>query len=138
MSQNSITIRGNLTGAPELRYTQSGTAVANFTIASTERILDSATNEWKDGETTFLRSTIWRDEAENLAHSADKGTRVIATGRIQQKDYETKEGEKRSTFEFEVEEIGVSVKYATALVSRVNKKGTTSEVEPLVDQTLVK
>jgi len=129
MSQNTITVRGNLTSEPELRYTQNGTAVANFTIASTERIFDSTANEWKDGETTFLRSTLWRDDAENLAHSATKGTRVIATGRIQQKDYETKEGEKRSSIEFEIEEIGVSVKYATALVSRVNKKDSAAEAE---------
>jgi len=138
MSQNTITVRGNLTSEPELRYTQNGTAVANFTIASTERIFDSTANEWKDGETTFLRSTLWRDDAENLAHSATKGTRVIATGRIQQKDYETKEGEKRSSIEFEIEEIGVSVKYATALVSRVNKKDSAAEAQTPTEEQSAK
>lgn len=121
MSQNTITVRGNITAEPDLRYTQDGTAVANFTIASTERVYNPTTKEWKDGRTTFFRSTVWRGDAENIASSASKGTRVIATGHLEQNEYETKEGDKRTSITFEIEEIGISVKYATALVTKVNK-----------------
>jgi single-strand DNA-binding protein len=113
-----ITVVGNLTGDPELRYTQNGLAVANFTIASTPRNFDRASNEWKDGDALFLRASVWREFAEHVAGSLTKGSRVIATGRLKQRSYETKEGEKRTTIELEVDEIGPSLRYATAQVSR--------------------
>jgi single-strand DNA-binding protein len=113
-----ITVVGNLTSDPELRYTQNGLAVANFTIASTPRNFDRATNDFKDGETLFLRASVWREFAEHVAGSLTKGTRVIATGRLKQRDYQTKEGEKRTSIELEVDEIGPSLRYATAQVTR--------------------
>jgi single-strand DNA-binding protein len=113
-----ITVVGNLTSDPELRYTQNGLAVANFTIASTPRNFDRAANEWKDGEALFLRASVWREFAEHVAGSLTKGSRVIATGRLKQRSYETKEGEKRTSMELEVDEIGPSLRYATATVSR--------------------
>jgi len=113
-----ITVVGNLTADPELRYTQNGLAVANFTIASTPRTLDRASNEWKDGEALFLRVSVWREFAEHVAGSLTKGSRVIATGRLKQRSYETKEGEKRTSIELEVDEIGPSLRYATAQVTR--------------------
>ncbi len=103
-----ITVVGNLTADPELRYTQNGLAVANFTIASTPRNFDRATNDWKDGEALFLRASVWREFAEHVAGSLTKGSRVIATGRLKQRSYETKEGEKRTSIELEVDEIGPS------------------------------
>ena len=109
---------GNLTSDPELRYTQNGLAVANFTIASTPRNFDRATNDWKDGEALFLRASVWREFAEHVAGSLTKGSRVIATGRLKQRSYETKEGEKRTSIELEVDEIGPSLRYATAQVTR--------------------
>ena len=112
------TIVGNLTADPELRYTQNGLAVANFTIASTPRSFDRQSNEWKDGEALFLRASVWREFAEHVAGSLTKGSRVIASGRLKQRSYETKEGEKRTTIELEVDEIGPSLKYATASVTR--------------------
>ena len=113
-----ITVVGNLTADPELRYTQSGLAVANFTIASTPRNFDRASNDWKDGEALFLRASCWREFAEHVAGSLTKGSRVIATGRLKQRSYETKEGEKRTSIELEVDEIGPSLRYATAQVTR--------------------
>ena len=113
-----ITVVGNLTADPELRYTQSGLAVANFTIASTPRSFDRATNDWKDGEALFLRASCWREFAEHVAGSLTKGSRVIATGRLKQRSYETKEGEKRTSIELEIDEIGPSLRYATAQVTR--------------------
>ena len=113
-----ITVVGNLTADPELRYTQSGLAVANFTIASTPRSFDRASNDWKDGEALFLRASCWREFAEHVAGSLTKGSRVIATGRLTQRSYETKEGEKRTSIELEVDEIGPSLRYATAQVTR--------------------
>ena len=113
-----ITVVGNLTSDPELRYTQNGLAVANFTIASTPRNFDRATNDWKDGEALFLRASVWREFAEHVAGSLTKGSRVIATGRLKQRSYETKEGEKRTSIELEVDEIGPSLRYATAQVTR--------------------
>jgi single-strand DNA-binding protein len=115
-----ITVVGNLTSDPELRYTQNGLAVANFTIASTPRNFDRASNEWKDGEALFLRASVWRDFAEHVAGSLTKGSRVIATGRLKQRSYETKEGEKRTSIELEVDEIGPSLRYATAQVTRAS------------------
>ena len=120
-----ITVVGNLTADPELRYTQNGVAVANFTIASTPRMFDRASGEWKDGEALFLRASVWRDFAEHVANSLTKGSRVIASGRLRQRSYETKEGEKRTSIELEVDEIGPSLRYATAAVTRVasNRQG---------------
>src|ERR1051325_6044228 len=113
-----ITVVGNLTADPELRYTQNGVAVANFTIASTPRNFDRASNDWKDGEALFLRASVWRELAEHVAGSLTKGSRVIATGRLKQRSYETKEGERRTSIELEVDEIGPSLRYATAQVTR--------------------
>jgi single-strand DNA-binding protein len=116
-----ITVIGNLTGDPELRFTPSGAPVASFTIASTPRTLDKATNEWKDGEALFLRCSIWRQAAENVAESLQKGMRVIAQGRLVQRSFETKEGEKRTVVELQVDEIGPALKYATAKVNRTTR-----------------
>ena len=113
-----ITVVGNLTADPELRYTQGGLPVANFTIASTPRNFDRQANEWKDGEALFLRASVWREFAEHVAGSLTKGSRVIATGRLKQRSYETREGEKRTAIELEVDEIGPSLRYATAQVTR--------------------
>jgi len=113
-----ITVVGNLTSDPELRYTQNGLAVANFTIASTPRTLDRGSNEWKDGEALFLRASVWREFAEHVASSLTKGSRVIVQGRLKQRSYETKEGEKRTSFELDVDEIGPSLRYATAQITR--------------------
>src|ERR1700710_3077390 len=118
-----ITVVGNLTSDPELRYTQNGLAVANFTIASTPRSFDRASNDWKDGEALFLRASVWREFAEHVAGSLTKGSRVIATGRLRQRSYETKEGEKRTSIELEVDEIGPSLRYATAQVTRATSSG---------------
>ncbi|QWT24645.1 single-stranded DNA-binding protein [Subtercola sp. PAMC28395] len=118
-----ITVVGNLTGDPELRYTQNGLAVANFTIASTPRTFDRASNDWKDGEALFLRASVWREFAEHVAGSLTKGSRVVATGRLRQRSYETKEGEKRTSIELEVDEIGPSLRYATAQVTRASSSG---------------
>jgi len=117
-----ITVIGNLTNDPELRFTPSGAAVANFTIASTPRTFDAQSKEWKDGETLFLRASVWKEAAENVAESLTKGMRVIASGRLKQRSYETKEGEKRTVIEFEVDEIGPSLKYANAKVNRTQRK----------------
>ncbi|NUR57208.1 MAG: single-stranded DNA-binding protein, partial [Catenulispora sp.] len=118
-----ITVVGNLTDDPELRFTPSGAAVANFTVASTPRTLDRQTNEWKDGDPLFLRCSIWRQAAENVAESLTRGMRVVVSGRLRQRSYETKEGEKRTVVELEVEEIGPSLKYATAKVTKANRPG---------------
>ena len=119
----TITVVGNITGDPELRFTPSGAAVANFTIASTPRKFDKQANEWKDGETLFMRCSIWRDAAENVAESLTRGTRVIAQGRLVQRSYETKEGEKRTVVEMEVDEVGPSLRYASAKVNRTQRQG---------------
>jgi len=113
-----ITVVGNLTDDPELRFTPSGAAVASFTVASTPRTFDRATNEWKDGDALFLRCSIWRQAAENVAESLTKGMRVVVQGRLKQRSYETREGEKRTVVELDVEEIGPSLKYATAKVTK--------------------
>jgi single-strand DNA-binding protein len=118
-----VTIVGNLTNDPELRFTPSGAAVASFTVASTPRVLDKATNEWKDGEALFMRCSVWRQYAENVAESLQKGTRVIVTGRLKQRSYETREGEKRTVVEMEVDEVGPALKYATAKVNKVQRGG---------------
>lgn len=113
-----ITVIGNLTAEPELRFTPSGSAVANFTIASTPRVFDRQSNDWKDGEALFLRASVWREAAENVAETLTKGMRVIAQGRLRSRSYDTKEGERRTVMELEVDEIGPSLKYASAKVTR--------------------
>jgi single-strand DNA-binding protein len=118
-----ITLIGNLTNDPELRFAPSGSAVANFTIASTPRTFDSQSKQWKDGETLFLRSTVWREAAENVAESLTKGMRVIASGKLKSRSYETKEGEKRTVIEFEIEEIGASLQFANVKVNRTQRNG---------------
>ena len=118
-----ITVVGNLVDDPELRFTPSGAAVANFRIASTPRTFDRQTNDWKDGEALFLSCAVWRQAAENVAESLTKGMRVVVQGRLKQRSYETREGEKRTVFELEVEEVGPSLKYATAKVARASRSG---------------
>src|SRR5437899_6942713 len=118
-----ITVIGNLTADPELRFTPAGAAVANFTVASTPRVFDRNSNEWKDGEALFLRCNIWREAAENVAESLTRGARVIVSGRLKQRSYETREGEKRTVFELEVDEVGPSLRYATAKVAKASRGG---------------
>ena len=118
-----VTVVGNLTADPELRFTPSGAAVANFRVASTPRVLDKATNEWKDGEPFYLTCNVWRQVAENVAETLQKGSRVIVTGRLKQRSYETREGEKRTVLEMEVDEVGPSLRYATAKVNKVSRGG---------------
>lgn len=117
-----ITIIGNLTADPELRFTPSGAAVANFTVASTPRSFDKTTSEWKDGEALFMRCAVWRDAAENVAESLTRGARVIVTGRLKQRSYETKEGEKRTVIELDVDEVGPSMRYASAKVTKTQRR----------------
>lgn len=121
--ETTITVIGNLTADPELRFTPSGSAVANFTIASTPRTFDRQSNDWKDGEALFLRCSMWRESAENLAESLVKGARVIVQGRLKSRQYETKEGEKRTVIELEVDELGASIRYATVKVTRTARGG---------------
>ena len=121
-----ITVVGNLTADPELRFTPSGAAVASFTIASTPRTLDRQSGEWKDGEPLFLACNIWRDAAEHVAESLQRGARVIVQGRLRQRSYETREGEKRTVYELEVDEIGPSLRYATAKVQRMSRSSGNS------------
>ena len=121
-----ITVIGNLTADPELRFTPSGAAVANFTVASTPRTFDRQTGEWKDGEALFLRCNIWRQAAENTAESLTRGMRVIVSGRLRQRSFETREGEKRTVMEMEVDEVGPSLRYATAKVNRATRSGSSN------------
>ncbi len=118
-----ITVIGNLTSDPELRFTPSGAAVANFTVASTPRTFDRQSSEWKDGEALFLRCNVWRQAAENVAESLTRGSRVIVSGRLKQRSFETKEGEKRTVVELEVDEVGPSLRYATAKVQKMQRSG---------------
>jgi single-strand DNA-binding protein len=118
-----ITVVGNLTDDPELRFTSSGAAVANFTVASTPRFFDKQTNDWKDGDALFLRCSVWRQAAENVAESLNKGSRVIVQGRLKQRSYETREGERRTVYELDVEEVGPSLRYATAKVTKASRSG---------------
>jgi single-strand DNA-binding protein len=119
-----ITMVGNLVDDPDLRFTPSGAAVANFRIASTPRTFDKQTNEWKDGDTLFLSCSVWRQAAENVAESLQRGMRVIVTGRLKSRSYETREGEKRTVFEIDVDEVGPSLKSATAKVTRASRSGS--------------
>ncbi|MBB2944763.1 single-strand DNA-binding protein [Actinoplanes lutulentus] len=121
--ETTITVVGNLTDDPELRFTPSGAAVAKFRIASTPRTLDRQSGEWKDGEPLFLACNIWRDAAEHVAESLQRGARVIVQGRLRQRSYETREGEKRTVYELEVDEIGPSLRYATAKVQKASRSG---------------
>ncbi len=118
-----ITVIGNLTGDPELRFTPSGAAVASFTVASTPRTFDRQSNDWKDGDTLFLRCSVWRQAAENVAESLTKGQRVIVQGRLKQRSFETKEGEKRTVVELDVDEVGPSLRSATAKVQKTQRAG---------------
>ena len=118
-----ITVVGNLVDDPELRFTPSGAAVANFRIASTPRTFDRQSNEWKDGDALFLTCSVWRQAAENVAESLQKGMRVVVQGRLKSRQYETREGEKRTVFEIDVDEVGPSLKYATAKVTRTTRSG---------------
>lgn len=121
--ETPITLVGNITADPELRFTPSGAAVAKFTVASTPRFYDKASNEWKDGDTLFLTCNAWRGMGENIAESLTKGTRVIVQGRLKQRSYETKEGEKRTVYEVEVDDIGPSLARATATITKNNRTG---------------
>src|SRR3954471_7573666 len=121
--ETTITLVGNLTADPELRFTPSGAAVANFTVASTPRTFDRQTNEWRDGEAMFLNCAVWRQAAENVAESLQKGMRVIVQGRLRSRSYETREGEKRTVFEVDVDEVGPALRYATAKVTRTSGGG---------------
>jgi single-strand DNA-binding protein len=121
--ETTITLVGNLTADPELRFTPSGAAVANFTVASTPRTFDRQSNEWRDGDAMFINCAVWRQAAENVAESLQKGMRVIVSGRLKSRSYETRDGEKRTVFEIDVDEIGPALKYATAKVSRTSGGG---------------
>ena len=123
MSENTVTLVGNLTDDPELRFTAQGAAVANFRIAVSKRIRDPQTNEWKDGDTSFFRVNVWRQLAENVAESLTRGTRVIVTGTLKMRQWETQEGEKRSVVEVVADEIGPSLRWATAQVERTDRSG---------------
>lgn len=126
-NETTLTVIGNLTNDPELRFTPGGDAVANFTVASTPRSFDKKSNEWKDGEALFLRASVWREAAENVAESLTKGMRVIVSGRLKSRSYETKEGEKRTVIELEVDEIGPSLKYANAKVNRTARQDNSGQ-----------
>ena len=121
--ETTVTIVGNLVQDPSLTFTQSGSAVANFTVASTPRTFDKNSNSWKDGEALFLRCSVWRDVAEHVAESLTRGARVLVTGRLVQRSFETKEGDKRTVIELQVDEIGPSLRYATATVKKADRSG---------------
>lgn len=127
MSENTVTVIGNLTDDPELRFTAQGAAVANFRMAVSKRVRDPQTNEWKDGDTSFFKVNVWRQLAENVAESLSRGTRVIVTGSLRMRQWETQEGEKRSVIEIEATEVGPSLKWATAKVERTSSQGKSSE-----------
>ncbi|WP_280491311.1 single-stranded DNA-binding protein [Nocardia asiatica] len=121
-----VTVTGNVTDSPELRFTPTGVAVANLTVASTPRFFDRQSNEWKDADPLFLRCTLWREPAEYAAESLPRGARVIVTGRLKQRTYETREGQTRTVVELDVDELGASLRFATATISRVNRTSGTS------------
>ena len=122
-NETIITIVGNLTAAPELRFTPNGAAVANFTVASTPRTFDRNTNEWKDGEAMFMRCSVWKEAAENVAESLDKGMRVIVQGRLKARSYDDKDGNRRTSWELDVDEVGPALRFATAKVTRAQRNG---------------
>jgi single-strand DNA-binding protein len=121
--ETTLTIIGNLTSDAELRFTPSGAAVANFTVASTPRTFDRQSQEWKDGDSLFLRCSVWREQAENVAETLTKGTRVVVTGRLKQRSFETKDGEKRTVVEVDADEVAVSLRYAQAQIRRTTRSG---------------
>ena len=131
----TITVVGNLTADPDMRFLPTGTAVANFTVASTPRTFDRQASEWKDGETTFLRCNAWRQQAENVAESLNRGMRVIVTGRLKQRSFETREGEKRTVFELDGDEIGPALRYATAKVTKVIRSTGQAVEDPWATET---
>jgi single-strand DNA-binding protein len=131
----TITIIGNLTADPELKFTSSGVAVAKFTVASTPRFMDKASGEWKDGEALFLSCTGWRQLAENTAESLQRGARVVVVGRLRQRSYETNQGEKRTVYELEVDEVGPSLRYATAKVQKMQRSGGNDGGQPAPART---
>lgn len=133
MQDNTTTLVGNLTDDPEVRFTSTGTAVANFTIASSSRVFDKDSGQWRDGDTLFLRCTVWQRSAENLADSLTKGVRVIVSGRLRQRSFETREGDKRTSVELVVDEIGVSLRYATVTVTKTTKGSTSAATNPTSD-----
>ena len=133
--ETTITLIGNLTNDPELRFTPSGAAVANFTIASTPKVFDRNSNEWKDGETLFMRCAAWKELGENVAESLTKGMRVVVTGRLKSRSYDTKEGEKRTVIELEIDEIGPSLRWATATVTRAARNGNSGGFSGNTGQT---
>jgi single-strand DNA-binding protein len=130
MNDTTITIIGNLVEDPELRFTPSGQPVAKFRIASTPRYLDKASGEWKDGDALFLTVNVWRQQAENVAESLTRGTRAIVTGRLRQRSYETKEGEKRTVYEIEADEVGPSLRSASAKVTKATRTGNGGQAAP--------
>jgi single-strand DNA-binding protein len=132
-----ITVIGNLTDDPELRFTTSGAAVAKFRIASTPRFFDKATGEWKDGEALFLTCNVWRQTAEHVSESIKRGTRIIVTGRLRQRSYETREGEKRTVIELEVDEIGPSLRYATTSVKKMARSSANTGSSAVSDDPWV-
>ncbi len=121
MNETTCTLTGNLTADPELRFTSSGAAVANFTVAATSRTFDKTTNQWRDSEALFLRCTLWRQPAENLTESLHRGDRVIVTGRLRQRSFDTREGDKRTTIELDVDEIGASLKFTTLTLTKTDR-----------------
>lgn len=129
MPETTLNLIGNICQGPELRFVPSGAAVANFTVATTPRVKDSKTGEWGDGETLYMRCNIWREAAENVAESLSTGMRVIVSGRLKQRSYEAKEGGKRTSLELEVDEIGPSLKFAQAKVSKAGKSANTAPAE---------
>jgi single-strand DNA-binding protein len=131
MYDNVVTVVGNLTADPELRYTQSGMAVANFTVAQTPRTFDRATSEWRDGETLFLRCVVWREMAEHMMESVVKGSRAMVVGRLRQRSFESIEGEKRTVIELHADEVGVSLRYATAKVTKATRTPSGGESQPV-------
>ena len=126
MNDTAITITGNAVEDPELRYTPNGVPVANFRVASTPRYLDRTSGDWKDGESTFLTVRIWKQQAENVCESVTRGTRLIVTGKLRQRSYETKEGEKRTVYEVDADDVSVSLKFATAKIARA-KRSTSAQ-----------
>lgn len=126
----TITVVGNLTADPDLRFTSAGVAVLDFTVASTPRVYDRESGEWRDGDTLFLRCNLWRQAAENAARSLAKGTRVIVQGRLKQRSFETKEGDKRTVVELDVDAVGPELRYASAKVSKVSRDGATTDDDP--------
>ncbi len=130
MGDTQITVIGNMVNDPELRYTPAGDAVASFRVASTPRFRDNATGEWKDGDSLFLSCNIWRQAAENVAETLQRGMRVLVTGRLKQRQYETREGEKRTVYEVEVEDVGPSLRYASAKVTKASRSNGPATADP--------